>query len=123
MEKVGRIGEEYALAHSEMLKVHDGETLLATARSIIEHTPDSPVTFIATSVEGTALAAVCAALHGHESDWQRVVLTGRTSATANTPIVVEPVNGGAGWRSALLRRLPEARFADPVPVRELSAAY
>jgi hypothetical protein len=120
---IGSIGKRYEDGRREMDRLHDGRAMLAVAEAIVSDLPSEPLTFVATSVEGVALAAVCAALHGLESDWQRVPLTTRARPTAHAPMVVEPVDGGSGWRKALLRRLPNARFADPSRARELVGAY
>lgn len=119
---IGAVGSEYVEGRRQMAHLRDGATILDAARRITSDLSSEPVTFVATSIEGTALAAVCAALHGHASDWRRLVLTARAIETAHVPIVVEPVDGGSGWRKALLRRLPNARFINAISAPVLSAA-
>lgn len=111
MHTIGSVGVEYETAHREMLKLHDGEALCATAQAILADVPEGPLTFIATSPQGTGLAAVCAALHGEGSSWHHVRLIGRPCVVEHHPVVVEPVDGGTGWRSAVTRKYPDATFA------------
>jgi hypothetical protein len=120
---IGSVGQQYENGRREMDRLHDGRAMLEAAEAIVSDLPPEALTFVATSVEGVALAAVCAAVHGCDSDWQRVPLTTRARPTAHAPLVVEPVDGGSGWRKALLRRVPGARFADPSRTRELAGAF
>jgi hypothetical protein len=92
-----------------MLRLHDGSALRLAAEAIVEDMLDGPVTFIATSLEGVAVAATCAALCDG-SDWERVPLVGPHRPTKYRPVVVEPVDGGLGWRNTVRRRYPEAVF-------------
>jgi hypothetical protein len=93
-----------------MLQLHNGSALRHATETILENMTDGPVTFIATSVEGVAVAAACAALCDDGSDWERVPLVGPRRPTRYRPIVVEPVDGGLGWRNTMQRRYPEAVF-------------
>jgi hypothetical protein len=119
---LGAVARQYVEGQRQMARLHHSGEILEAAQAVTSDLPSEPLTFVATSVEGTALAAVCAALHGHASDWQRLLLTTQAIDTAHTPIVVEPVDGGRGWRAALLRRYPDARFIELVPTPALSAA-
>jgi hypothetical protein len=111
MGDFGYVAMEYAEGHREMLLLHDGAALIPAAHAILEDLPEGPLTFVATSIEGTALAAVCAALRADGSDWQRVLLVGPHTLVQHQPIFVEPVDGGSGWRNAVLRRYPQGYFA------------
>jgi hypothetical protein len=106
----GTLADEYAAAQREMLEIHNGAALAALAKSVLSRLPAGPVSLLASSTEGLALAAVCAALKADGSDWQRVHHGGGQETVAHVPVVVEPVDGGRGWRQAILRRHPDAVF-------------
>jgi hypothetical protein len=104
------LADEYADAQEEMLRLHIGEALDEAAEHILAALPPGPLSLLASSMEGVALVAVCAARRADDTDWQRISHAGDPVATAHPPIVVEPVNGGEGWQQAVRRRHPAARF-------------
>jgi hypothetical protein len=104
------LADEYAAAQRRMVEMHDGAALAAAAEDVLGRLPGGPVSFLASSIEGVALAALCAGLRADGSDWHRVRHAGIAETVEHTPVVVEPVDGGRGWRQALLRRHPDALF-------------
>jgi hypothetical protein len=104
------LADAYGEAQQKMLEIHDGYALAEAAEEVLSQLPAGPVSLLATSVEGVALAAVCAARRADGTDWQRVDHGRRDRTLAHRPVVVEPVDGGSGWRKAILRRHPDAVF-------------
>ncbi len=77
--------------------------------------PGHNLELITTSVEGVAIAATCAAADSVRSiTWRLVHLAGE-HVSADDVLVVEPVDAGAGWQSAVRSRFPRARFFFPKP--------
>lgn len=95
-----------------MRRLRDGAALLDAARGVLPHLPTGPLLLLSTSVEGTALAAVCATLRGSGSTtWARVNLVApQLLDEARHTVFVEPVDPGAGWRSAIEKHYPGADF-------------
>jgi len=99
--------EEYAAGQVEMRRVRNGEVLLEAARELLERLPTGELTLAATSLEGVALAAACAALRDEPTEWTRIDLTSPKQAIiVEALVVIEPVDGGAGWRSAVEAHYP-----------------
>jgi hypothetical protein len=101
--------DEYAEAHRDMLELGDGRSLREAVDALLSRLPQRPVSLLASSTEGLALAAVCAALRSDGTDWQAISF-GPVPLTQHAPVVVEPVDGGRGWRRAVRARYPGARF-------------
>src|SRR6266851_9523069 len=94
--------------------LHDGPTLRCAAEEVVEQLPDGDVTMVATSAEGAALAAVCAALApGRRLTWQMVNLIRPYRGTTSKVVVVDAIDPGTGWREAVLYRFPDATFVFP----------
>jgi hypothetical protein len=55
-----------------MCEMWEGDALLAAANDLLGEIDAGPTAFVATSTEGAALAAVCAALRADGSLWRRV---------------------------------------------------
>ena len=87
--------EEYAAGQAEMRRVRNGEMLLEAARQLVDRLPGGELTLAATSIEGVALAAVCAALRDEPTEWTRIDLgSPQPTVLAETLVVIEPVDGG-----------------------------
>jgi hypothetical protein len=94
-------------------KLHDGVELRQAVAHIVCQLPRGPVTLIATSIEGAALAAACAADElNHQVDWQLVNPMWEYQI-GGTIIGVAPCDPGEGWKSALRTRFPDVTFAFP----------
>lgn len=106
------IADEYARGVARMRTFHDGGVMLEAAQSVLAALPPAPVCLLSTSLEGTALAAVVAAIRRDQKTcWERVTF----NRPAPVPhgyhaVVVEPEDGGDGWRQALEDRYPGAAF-------------
>lgn len=111
------IGGEFVLASQAMREIWDGESLLRAAHQVIAAAPPGRVTFVTTSTEGAALAAVCATLRGDGSSWRRVNLLAPAPTLAGTVVFVEPVLPGRVWRDAVERHHPEAVVVVPTGKR------
>ena len=106
-----------------MCGLWEGEALLQTARDVLRQADRGPAAFVATSTEGAALAAVCAALRSDGSVWRRVNLMVPTPELELRVVFVEPVGMGAAWTTAVLNRYPGAKIVFPaVSLRYASVA-
>jgi hypothetical protein len=100
----------YTRLQAEMRALRGGNQLAAAADAVEHVLPSRPVALIATSDEGTALAAICAARRGDSTSWMKVDLMQPEPVNgAVEVVVVEPVDAGAAWRQALDRAYPGAR--------------
>jgi hypothetical protein len=115
MNDVGKRVAAQFLAGTETLReLHQGEALRVAAGSVLDQLPETPVALLAASVEGAALAGVCAALRSDGSTWARVNLLTRDTINNALPIVfVEPTEPGAAWRAAVMARYPDATIVIP----------
>ena len=96
-----------------MREMWEGPKLLDAAQDVLRRAEDCPAAFVATSTEGAALAAVCAALRADGSVWRRINLMSPT-VDLDLPIVfVEPAAAGAAWTAAVLARYPQATIVIP----------
>jgi hypothetical protein len=96
-----------------MREMWKGPKLLDAAQDVLRRAEDCPAAFVATSTEGAALAAVCAALRADGSVWRRISLISPT-VDLDLPIVfVEPAAAGAAWTAAVLARYPQATIVIP----------
>ena len=110
----------YARLQAEMRTLRGGYELAAAAAAVEAALPDCPVALIATSDEGTALAAVCAARRGDSTSWMKVDLMQPEAVNGTVEIVaVEPVDAGAAWRQAIDRAYPGARVLIVSELRRL----
>jgi hypothetical protein len=101
-----------------MREMWEGSKLLDAAHDVLRRTKDRPAAFVATSTEGAALAAVCAALRSDASVWRRVNVMSPTVEFDLPVVFVEPVAAGAAWVDAILARYPQATIVVPtVPAR------
>src|SRR5437868_4968211 len=106
------------LAQAERL--HLGDEIRLTALAILEGLPRRNVVLVATSIEGAALAAVCSALAPERNlVWRLVNLIRSGEPELDTEVmVIEPADPGIGWRDAIMRRYPGARFAFASQMRQ-----
>jgi hypothetical protein len=111
-ERIRSLVDEYAEGQAEMARLHDGDALSEVAWLVLSELPEGPISLLASTSEGIALAAACAAIRDDVTDWQRIRYD-RSTTVAHMPIVVEPVDGGEGWRDAVLGLYPTARFVVP----------
>jgi hypothetical protein len=95
----------------EQEAAHAGDNLLAAARECCKTLPEGPITLLATSAEGIALAGAIVALREAPTSWRQVTLR-RGAAIDGTVAVVEMVQLAEGLRAALLRRYPGALVLD-----------
>jgi hypothetical protein len=119
----GALAEEYRQGLEEMRRMRDGEALIGAAHALLDQLPPGTVTLLGSSIEGVALAALCAALRGEGSTWGRIDLVGPPmSDKAEVVVVVEPVDAGEGWRRAVEARYPGASIlVAPAGARSLAA--
>jgi hypothetical protein len=114
------LAERYARLQEAMDKLYDGGAASAAAALVLDVLPSGPVTLLSTSDQGLGLAAVCASQRPSTS-WRKTNLASPfPTPTIGTIVVVEPVDPGAGWREAVLRRYPQAQV---VIVAELRQAH
>lgn len=115
----GTLAERYAQGALEMRSMHDASLLRRAAESVLPRLPDGPLVLLASSEEGCALAAVCAALRADtRTSWERVSFGVPTQArTGANFVVIEPIDAGEGWRRAVLYKYPGARFQVAVSER------
>lgn len=115
----GSLAEAYMRGQAAMDRLYDGERLRAAVEAVLRQLPTGPVTLVSTSVHGAGLAAACAALRPDHTCWH-LAHAGLPSsvATGGRIVILEPLDAGAAWRDAMLRRFPRAElvFADPQPV-------
>jgi hypothetical protein len=109
-ESAPTLAAKYTRDEAEMNRLHDGEALRIAAEYVLAQLPAGPLFLISTSAQGAALAAVCAVTRRAPTRWQFVNALLDPVAASGRVVVVEPIDGGAGWREALLRRYPDADF-------------
>lgn len=117
MSDVGtKVAGHFLAGTATLRELHQGETLRTAADSVLDQLAETPVALLAASVEGAALAAVCAALRSDGSTWARVNLFTQSTTSNALPIVfVEPTEPGAAWRAAVTARYPDATIVLPAP--------
>jgi hypothetical protein len=108
---------EIARAVTAASQLHGGVELKQAAQDIMCQLPRGTVTLVATSVEGAALAAACAAVASSQHVNWHLVNPMWEYRIDGTVIGVAPCDPGEGWKSALRARFPEVGFAFPT-VRE-----
>ena len=107
-----------------MRELHGGVELARAVDLVLPQLPAGELTLVATSIEGTALAAACAMRRAPlPTYWARLdVHRLARQELAGRVIVIEPVSAGNGWRRTIERRLPDATFLVPeADVRQLVA--
>jgi hypothetical protein len=108
VERKRSLAAAYEEGAQLMEQVHAGDQLASTADDMAQRLPSGPVTMLSTTIEGAAIAAVCAAQRPAAS-WRMIELSWQPAIITDTPVVfVEPVEPGAAWRDAVERRYPEA---------------
>jgi hypothetical protein len=101
----------------EQENAHDGQALLATARARCAELPAGPVTLVAMSAEGVALAGAIVALRDQPTSWRQVKLRSGTEVSGAVALI-EMVVLGEGLRTAVLDRYPGVMILDgPAPLR------
>lgn len=100
-----------------MRAVHSGEALDRAAQLLRRQLPPGPAVLLATSLEGVAVAAVCAAGRPEfATRWERLNLVVPVAvAPSERVVVVEPVDGGSGWQRTIARQYPDALFLFAAP--------
>ncbi|MDQ2983079.1 MAG: hypothetical protein M3R70_04000 [Actinomycetota bacterium] len=105
------LADLYLQLEAEMDELHDGAALAAGVRAVLGQLPDGPVMLVSTSDQGAGLAAACAAQRGEPTLWRKVNLRlPFPSPASHSLVIVDPVEGGAGWRRAVERAYPGARL-------------
>lgn len=107
------LANRYEEGIQAMGRLHEGATLLRVAEALASLSPrDGRTVFMASSQEGVVLAALCAALGSDgRTRWCRINLDRPPSVEAGEAVVViEPVDGGEGWKEAIRSRFPQAGF-------------
>jgi hypothetical protein len=98
----------FASRRREQGLAHNGATLRAFAEVVLAQLPTGPLTLVALSVEGCALAAAVAALRAQTTNWEQISL-GRKPANTDLPVVlVEPIELAPGLLTSFKRQLPRA---------------
>ena len=86
----------------------EGKALRRWADAVLRRLPPGPVTLVATSVEGCALAAVVAAQRDEPTTWDQLALGRPQPKCKGTVVVVEPLRLGDGLLNTLRRTVPGA---------------
>jgi hypothetical protein len=115
----GSLMAAHLQGEAEMNKLRDGRTLAVAASSVLSQLPAGTLTLVATSPAGLALAAACAAMRSEPTRWLSLDLLLPATPVDGQLVVIDPIDGGQGWRDATLRRCPGARFVSPSPPRRL----
>lgn len=123
-KRMNNIEDLWADGAAAMRALWNGRTILASARAVVDSVSPGPATFISTSTEGSALAAVCAAIRGDNSQWRRVNLLSEAECPEfDGPVVfVESISVGTAWVSAIRARYPDATIVTTSHRYALSAA-
>lgn len=108
MERKRSLAAAYEEGAQLMEQLHAGGRLASAVDEVAGSLPAGPVTVLSTTIEGAAIAAVCASRRP-SATWRMVELSWQPAIVTDTPVVfVEPVEPGAAWRDAVARRYPEA---------------
>jgi hypothetical protein len=110
----GSLLAKYVQGQRVMDGLEDGAQLRAAACSVLKQLPDGPIMLVATSGAGAGLAATCAAMRDQPTAWRRIDLATDSGGIVDPVVVVDPVDAGDGWRSAIARRWPTAVFVKPL---------
>src|ERR1043166_83699 len=94
------LAASYLKAQEEMARLHDGGALTAAGHSVLSQLPAGSLTLLATSAVGVAIAGACAALRDEPTRWTMCNLSLPAAPIEGRVIVVDPVDGGEGWRDA-----------------------
>ncbi len=102
------LATRYDELETAMEQLADGDRLRSTAGLIVKNLPATgKLVLVATSTHGAALAAVCSALRSAPTRWMASdLLSSRAVPTDYEPIVVDAVDAGQAWRTAVHRRFP-----------------
>jgi hypothetical protein len=107
----GTLLDGYLAAEAEMRILHNGAALRRAVDVVLAQLPNGHVTLFATSVQGIGLAAAAAACRREPTAWQPLdARLGLQEAPSGRTVIVEPVDPGPGWRSAMERVIPDVRF-------------
>lgn len=128
-EKIHKDRDSYSLAdlyierQEQMRTLRNGRLLKNASEAVLSQLPPGELTLVSTSMEGAALAAVCASQRQSPTRWLFLELAhGLPVDTSGGVVVVEPIDVGSGWRAAVLHALPGARFIFPAAPAVASAA-
>lgn len=104
--------EAYASTLQDMREVHGGTALRHAADLLRQQLPAGRLVLLATSIEGVAIAAACAAERAPlPTRWERLSLVVPAVLESDeVPVVIEPADGGTGWRRTIERQYPNALF-------------
>lgn len=105
------LAEHYLQLQAEMDGLYEGAELAAGVDLVLDELPIGPVMLVSTSDQGAGLSAACAAQRSEPTLWRKVNLQLPAPAPARyVVVIVDPVEGGAGWRQAVERAYPGARL-------------
>lgn len=94
-----------------MRVLHNGAALRHAVDAVLGQLPAGRLALLSTSIEGIALAAATAIQRPAPTAWQSLdVRLGPQDIIVGRPVVIEPVDPGPGWRSAIGRIIPGAAF-------------
>jgi hypothetical protein len=110
----GSLLATYVQGQREMDRLRDGAQLRSAAYSVLKQLPEGELTLVATSGAGAGLAAACAALRDQPTTWTKIDLLFAAGEVSKPVLVVDPIDAGEGWRAAILRLYPAARFVPPI---------
>jgi hypothetical protein len=119
------LAAQYAAESESMHALRDGHALRVAAAQVARRLPAGRLALLATSPEGAALAAVCAASRDAPCSWQLIhLMYPPTVSPGDRVVVVEPIDPGDGWREAVSRHYPDALlvFASAVATRVTAVA-
>lgn len=94
---------------------HRGDVLAAAVRDLLSQLPSGRLVLLATTTAGAGVAAASAAQRNEPTTWIPVDFRLPAAGIEGRAVVVDPVDAGAGWRDALLRRYPDAEFVTAKP--------
>jgi hypothetical protein len=100
------LAQHFADGCAAMCGLRDGIVLREAAEHVLDDLPAGRLAFVSSSVEGAALAAVCATLRADGSHWCQVNLLAPTPDKSDPVVFVEPAFPGRAWQDAINRAYP-----------------
>jgi hypothetical protein len=114
---------EYAEREAQMDTVYEGEVMRRTALAVGRRLGQGRLILLSTTRQGAGVAAACAAARGEATSWRQIdLMLAPEVPTGATPVFVEVVDPGQGWRDFVIGRYPEARFVFAEDTAVLRAA-
>ena len=95
-----------------MRAVHGGAELARVVDVVLTQLPPGRLLLLGTSLEGTVVAAACALRRAPlQTRWEQLNFTRPPAVRPGERVVlIEPVDGGSGWRRAIAKRYPDITF-------------